>query len=302
MATVRIVDDADYNAIRAKLVTILSNGSGTYGYGQPVVSSPVVEGQTISKEQWDQLRYDILNARIHQDGVTPTVVEAVRGQPIRYAESSPGKQYDTQANTATTNRFNIGPGQFVIDSVNNTTLLTGWKNKVVSTVYVYFPTSDSARWFFNSGGKIRFTSSRIGGSSSPQNSAWSSLLANIGTVSFGGATSGVNFYNLTSTFKTFFSGTQSNPYQYAANAYVIRVKSDVSNNSTGGAKTLTFEVAWEDNYYYTKFGVSSIPDNVDGILSLTVDELRASGTLLPLGTGAFTIARPSYQITSITGS
>jgi len=300
---VRIVDDADYNRIRTKLANIMGSGAGTFGYGQTVVSSTVVEGQTITKEQWDKLRFDILNARIHQDGITPTVVEAVRGQPIRYAESSPAKQYDTQADTSSTNRFQIGSGQFVIESADSQSRLTGWKTKVTSIVTVSFPTADSARWFFNSGGKIRFSSSRVGGSSSPQNSAWSSLLANIGTVSFGAGTPGVNFYLLSSTYQTFFSGTQSAPYQYAANAYVIRVRSDVGNNSNGGARVLTFEVSWEDNYFYSYRGGSAlVPDNVDGILTLTVDELRASGTLLPIGTGAFTVTRPSYSITAISGS
>lgn len=299
----RIIDDADFNRIRTKLAAIMGAGAGSFGYGQSVVSSTVVEGQVITKEQWDQLRFDILNARIHQDGITPTLAEVVRGQPIRYAESSPAKQYDTQADTASTNRFQVGSGQFVIESAGSQTRLNPWLTKVTSIVTVSFPTADSARWFFNSGGKIRFSSSRVGGSGSPQNSSWSSLLSNIGSVSFGANTPGANFYLLTSQYQTFFSGTQSSPAQYAANAYVIRARSDVVNNSNGGARIVTFEVSWEDNYFFSyRGGGALVPDNVDGVLTLTVDELRASGTLLPIGTGAFSIIRPSYTITSISGS
>ena len=299
----RIIDDADFNRIRTKLAAIMGAGAGSFGYGQSVVSSTVAEGQVITKEQWDQLRFDILNARIHQDGITPTLAEVVRGQPIRYAESSPAKQYDTQADTASTNRFQVGSGQFVIESAGSQTRLNPWLTKVTSIVTVSFPTADSARWFFNSGGKIRFSSSRVGGSGSPQNSSWSSLLSNIGSVSFGANTPGANFYLLTSQYQTFFSGTQSSPAQYAANAYVIRARSDVVNNSNGGARIVTFEVSWEDNYFFSyRGGGALVPDNVDGVLTLTVDELRASGTLLPIGTGAFSIIRPSYTITSISGS
>lgn len=299
----RIIDDADFNRIRTKLAAIMGTGASSFGYGQSVISSTVVEGQVITKEQWDQLRFDILNARIHQDGITPALAEAIRGQPIRYAESSPAKQYDTQADTASTNRFEVGSGQFVIESAGSETTLNPWKTKVTAIVAVSFPTADSARWFFNSGGKIRFSSSRVGGSSSPQNSSWSSLLSNIGSVSFGANTPGANFYLLTSQYQTFFSGTQSAPYQYAANAYLIRARSDVVNNSNGGARIVTFEVSWEDNYFYSYRGGSAlVPDNVDGILTLTVDELRAVGTLLPIGTGAFSVIRPSYTITSISGS
>jgi hypothetical protein len=255
----------------------------------------------VTKAQWDNLRFDIFNARLHQDGLSPTIVTATSGQPVRYGAGHPNNQYNTQADTAVANKFNIGTGQFVIESATSATRTTSWNSSLTATVTVTFATADQARYFFNSGSKIRCSSSRIGGSASPQNSSWSNILDTAGTVAFGGNTSGLNFYNLTNSYQTFFNLTSSAPY--SANQYRIEVVSNIADNTIGGATTLTFRVTYSDTYTYTGTGSPSIPDNVDGTLTLTVDELRASGTLQPLGTGPFVITRPtSYSISGISGS
>jgi hypothetical protein len=167
-------------------------------------------------------------------------------------------------------------------------------------VTVTFATADQARHFFNSGSKVRCSSSRTGGTASPQNSSWSNILDSAGTVAFGGNTAVLNFYNLTNSYQTFFTLSSSAPY--TSNQYRIEVVSNVADNSIGGATTLTFRVTYTDTYTYGGGGSPSFPDNVDGTLTLTVDELRASGTLQPLGTGPFVITRPGYSISGISGS
>jgi hypothetical protein len=76
----------------------------------------------------------------------------------------------------------------------------------------------------------------------------------------------------------------------------------VANNVGGTANIVYLTVTFTDSYVYTGSGGTTFPDLVDGTLSIDVSELRASGNLLPNGTGPFTITRPSYSITSITGS
>jgi hypothetical protein len=295
-----VIEAVDYTTIRNKIIGIMGTGAGQSGYGQTLLSSGVAIGNTVTKAQWDSLRYDLLNARIHQDGLVPTIVEATQGQPIRFGAGHPNNQYNTQADTAITNKWNIGSGQFVIDAATSTTRSTSWNTSLSATVTVTFGTADQARYFFNSGSKIRCVSSRTGGTGSPQNSSWSNILDSAGTVAFGGNTSGLNFYNLTNSYQTFYNLTTSAPY--TGNQYRIEVVSNVADNSIGGATQLIFRVTWTDTYTYTGSGGSTFPDNVDGTLSLTVDELRASGTLQPLGTGPFVITRPSYSISGISGS
>lgn len=296
------IEAADYIAIRTKIRGIMGAGSGQSGYGQLVLSDAfsVSSGVTITKEQWDALRYDIINARLHQDGLVPAVVEAVRGQPIRFGAGFPNNQYNSQADTIIEKKWELGVGQFVIDEGTDVTRTTSWSSQISTTCTVTFNTADEARWFFNSGGKIRIAGSRIGGSSTPQNSAWSTLLSTAGVQSFGGNTSGLNFYQLTTSYQTFYLRSASTPY--SSNQYKIEVLCNQADNSVGGANQITLKVSFIDLYAYSGSGSPLIPDNVDGDLTVVIDEIRASGTLQPLGTGPFQLNRPIYSITALTGS
>jgi hypothetical protein len=295
-----IIENADYNQIRTKISQIMGTGFGQSGYGQTIVSGPVATGTNITKAQWDALRFDIVNARIHQDGLTPNIVQAVQGQPIRYGAGHPNNQYDLQANIAVANKFNIGDGQFIVDSATTVTRTADWISNVSTTCQVIFSSADRARWFFNSGGKIRIASSRVGGTASAQNASWSALLASAGVRAFGGATPGINFYNLTNVNQTFYSAVASSAY--AGNTYQIQVRSDVADNTNGGATQVIFTVSFVDAYTYTGSGTTTFPDTVNGTLTVTFDELRASGNLLPIGTGPFTVQRPSYSASPLSGS
>jgi hypothetical protein len=295
-----IIEAVDYNSIRSKIINVMGAGSGQTGYGQTTLSTTVAAGNIVTKEQWDALRYDLLNARIHQDGLVPSIVTPETGQPIRFGTGYPNSQYNAQAELSITNKWNLGSGQFVIDAGTTTVRSSAWVSEVTTTCTVTFNTADQARWFFNSGGKIRVTSSRTGGTGSPQNSTWSSLLATVGTQALGGNNAGVNFYNLTNSYQLFFQSSASSPY--SGNQYRIDVLSNVTNNSIGGATILTFRIRFTDNYTYGGTGGTSFPDTVDGTLSVIIDEIRASGSLQPLGTGPFVLTRPVYGITSLSGS
>lgn len=297
------IEAVDYNVIRNKINLVMGTGIGQLGYGQTVYSADVAESQQITAQQWNLLRYDLFNARVHQDGTSPTIVQATPGSVITFSSANPNNQYNSQADTANVNKFNIGSGQFALDAGASTSRTTSWLSAVSCTCTVTFGSADQARWFFNSGGKIRFTSSRSGGTASAQNSSWSSLLASAGTFEFGAVTpSGVNFYSLNNLVQTFYSASSTG--SYSGNLYTLSAQSNVANNINGGATVIQFTAVWQDSYVYTGSGSSTFPDLVDGTLTLTVDELRASG-VLQNGTGTpgvFSITRPGYSITPITGS
>ena len=303
MAIGDLITDVEYNTIRSKIINVMSTGSGNSGYGQTTFSSNVATGNTVTKAQWDALRYDIYNALIHQTGSAPTITQVAVGDVIRYGASHPNTQYDTLANTATINRFDLGTGQFVTEGLGSQTSSASWYQSVSCTATVTFNTAEQARFFFNSGGKIRFNSSRTGGSSVQQNTAWSNLLASVGTQAFGAVTPTVNFYNLTSTYQQFYSLTASSPY--SANEFKLEAMSNVANNSAGTANVLTFRITWTDGYYDPGPEPSPPPgDLVDGTLAITVDSVRAYGVLQPTGTaGSFEAIGPlPAVITAITGS
>ena len=305
MASGDIISATDYNTIQTKINTVMGTGSGSFGYGQTVNSSQVTVGNTVTKTQWDALRYDIVNALLHQSGVGPTIATVNVGDVIRYGAANPNFQYNTLADTATSNRFNIGSGRFFTQVLQTTSRTSSWTSAVSTTATVTFNTAEQARFFFNSGGKVRFTSSRSGGSSSSQNNSWSNVLTTAGTQALGASGSSVNFYNLTSAYQTFYLVSSSSPY--SANTYRIEASCNVSNNSSGTANILNFRVTWSDAYRDPD-AVAGRPESlnpptdvVDGTLSLTIDELRATGSVQPSGT--FTITGPaSSTLNSISGS
>lgn len=292
---------ADYNSIRNKIIAILGTGSAQKGYGQVLASSAVFPGNVITKAQWDNLRYDILNVKLHQDGLYPAIPEKATTDYIGYGAAHPNTSYETITDQAELAKFNIGPGQAVISTKATQNRTGSWSTQSQCTATVTFLNSNDARYFFNSGGKIRFSSNRTGGSGTAQNGAWTNLLnTTIGTVSFGANTpSVINFYNLTTSYQTFYSLNSSTPY--SANYFRLEALSNCTDptNVNGTASQITFRITWRDDYVDPP-GPTPPPDLVDGTLSLTLEEIKASGTMLPSGT--FTITSPTYSISAISAS
>jgi hypothetical protein len=79
MAIGSTIAAADYVAIQDKAQALLGIGSGSRGYNQTVISSDVVPGNEITKEQWDLLKTDIINILFHQEGALPSIITINRG-------------------------------------------------------------------------------------------------------------------------------------------------------------------------------------------------------------------------------
>lgn len=302
MAIGDFISATDYNTIRTKIINVMSTGSGNFGYGQTTFSSLVSAGNTVTKTQWDALRYDIYNAILHQTGSAASLVQVAVGDVIRYGASNPNTQYDTVANTAVNNRFDLGTGQFVTEAIDSKSFSSSWYQSISATASVTFATAEQARFFFNAGGKIRFASSRSGGSGVAQNTSWSNLLSSAGTQSFVGGPSGINFFSLTSSFQTFSetAGTSA----YTNNKWRLEASCNVANNASGTANVVNFRITWIDAYVDPGPATpENLPpgDLVDGTFTLTVDQVRPSGFLQPSGT--FTTVGPtSTSVSAISGS
>jgi len=339
MAVNDIIKEADYNSIRNKLVNVMGAGSVDYGWGQTskIQSSAVSVGSSVSINDWGKLRYDIINAWIHCFGTTPITAQVAEGYSVRYSNTfvpdigpspstpsntdSPVTQYNSMVDLIIANRFAIGSGQSTDTTDVNTSRSwsipggTSWKSSISAEIKVEFGSATEARYFFNSGGTVRITSSRTATTANAQNNAWTTLLSTAGTKSFGGNTptaglgtmNGTNWYRTTSTDQVWSTSTSSTPY--GSNNYKIFSRCDVASNSTGTAKIGYFIVQFNDGYIDpdTSAGRSETlnppGDNVDGKFEIVVDCLYPSGILVPTGTGNFTITPPTVTFSqAITGS
>lgn len=293
------VTAVDYNTIRDKVVSIMGSGSATRGYGQALQSTAVLPGNTITKAQWDALRYDIINIKVHQDGATPTIATVPANEPIRYGAGNPNTNFNTLIEQAILNRFAIGGGQSILTSKTTATYSSSWSTQASAELTITFANATVARYFFNSGSKIRISALRSGGTSSSQNNAWSNVLTAAGVQSFGGAVPiNNNFYTLTTSYNDNIYYYKSASTPYSSNYYELSAKCNVADNSAGTATEVKIRIVLRDDY--VDLGPPAPGDTVNGNLTISVDELKAAGVLLP--SGDFTIASPTYSLSVITAT
>lgn len=317
-----VIVQADYNSIRNKVIAVLGNGSGNSGYGQQVrlESTAVAEGTKVTINEWANLRFDIINAYKHINGSNPVTAVVADGDTIRYTGSFtpdtgsldvPQKQYDDWANNITANRFTVAGSESATTAVTTSSKNTSWVSQCECVIQFYWANANDARYWFNSGGKIRISASRIGGAGTAQNTSWTSLLSAAGTQLFGGAVpntdtapnDGTNWYRTTNTFQTFYQATASSPY--GSNNYRIQARCvDVPSNSGGTAVSGEIRVLFTDGYVDPDIftGLNNPPgDSIDGTLSVSVSTLFATGIMVPRS-AVFTVTQPIVSIGAVTGS
>ncbi len=284
------IDDINFNTLQDRVQLLLGTGTGSRGYGQTVQSADVFAGNTITAAQWNALRNDILSVRVHQDGNPPPGLTSItKGSPVNYSVIP---NFDNVLSVADSNRFLIASGQSTVSTKGSQSVTATWSTQAQAVLTVTFGTSDQGRYFFNSGGKVRVSGSRTGGSTTSQNNAWTNFLANIGIVSFGAVnTTSVNYYNLTDAYQIYYQNSLSTPY--SANYFRLEAKTNVVDNSGGTATQLDIRITLRDDH--TALGAG--PDSTDGTLSLAIEELKASGSLYP--TGTWNITSPSYSLSAI---
>ena len=292
----------DYNDLRDKILSVLGTGAASYGYGQVYNSSSVtavspserdVNAGVITAAQWDALRYDLANLRLHQTGTdhlagsNPLLVNPTPGSLIGYGATYPLVNFNTMADLAIVERFNLSTTRAELLPGTTITTTSTWSNTISSIVTVTFASAENARYFFNTGCQIRFYLSKTLGSGTTQNAFWTTLLNNIGTLTFGGSV--VYTLNNTTWIKTYQSPSTS--LYISAETYVkIEAQCNVSDNSTGTATSISIKVTLVDTYQdppvLNSGGSSNTPsmfppgDEIDGTLSMVVSNYHAA--LLPL--------------------
>jgi hypothetical protein len=325
----KLIQTADYNNIRTSVSNVVGNGSASTGYGQTVNSRSLSNHELVSQFDWDLLRFDILNARIHQVG-SASLVEINENELISSTTATP---YVTTANTTVSagERFKVAAGEFLTDinkaSTNREygagTTPDTWISEINSIFRVTFTSSNDARYFFNSGGEVRISSSRVNPPSGrshneSQSTSWTTLLSAAGTQAFGGlypavssggvtrpAQTGANYYALTTAWTQFYRRTNTTPYQN--NAYILEARVNVANNTTGTATYIEFRIRFVDGYTDPPSGTGALgfprevgpEDEVDGLFTITLDEKRASSTNFNPITSVLTSANNEFSRNTI---
>jgi hypothetical protein len=288
----------DYNAIQAIINNVMGAGSGTYGWGQTVLSSQVAVNSKVTATQWNNLQTDLQNAYQHITGGIGSLTTA--SSSIKIAES------DRAAYLAMANYTNTYANSLSYSTQSSTQLLqqgvktVAWNGTVTHTVTLTFLNASYARYFFNSGSVIQFTGSLSGYSTTDtsyaKDQSWATLLTNMGTISFGlngtSTTGTVNSIGSTVgyTYCAAHPGTSYNIIQkitsapiYSPNQYDLNVSVDATGT------VVTFTAQFEDlstgslessqgggNPSLPQF---SIDENVEGTLTSSCSAYYASGVV-----------------------
>ena len=299
---------AQYNGVQSRINTILGAGSGANGYGQAMASGQVVVGNTITAAQFDALRTDLNKANNHQSGANAGVGDIAAGQVIGADTSGAAttegfNDYDTATSTIETNRYNIDGGNATVEAGITAARTTTW-NGVISHIFtVDFTDANARRYFFNSGGEIRF-SAALSGQSGAKSNDWSTMLSNMGTITMNytstsasgtGTDTVIGNDELTGTYQTIFTRTGSGVY--AENDYNIAARYEGTGN-----KTLRFRIQFRDDDVGDQQAVTNkgtdgvgtagpaVDESVNGNLSSTIQQLRATGVNVQVATPAYTNA------------
>ena len=303
MATGDIIRAARFNNLQSRIETILGNGTGTDGYGQPVSSEQVnVNDQNflLSVERMNNLYNDMVNARVHQTNSIPTEITEVTINNIVAEETS--EFIDDDGNVTTdpdgaskgfadferlmteieTDKFLIDIDQADSTDVITSQRTTSWNGVLTHIVQVTFTDADARRHFFNSGGAITFRATLTGGSGQKTND-WRTILTNMGTISMNynsttstgsGDTSPtgstIGNYDLTANYQMIFRKNGSAAV-YAENDYNIQAK-EIADNA------IEFLIEFRDDDTGDRTGIGpAVDENVNGTLTSTVGTFRATG-------------------------
>ena len=205
------------------------------------------------------------------------------------------------------NRFS--PASRTSATEDSATYTSTWYSSLTQETTFSWSSESECRAYFNSGGRIGFSASRSGGSSTTQNTNWTDLLSAMGDMyidhdtAFASSGSGQDkgFYELNTGYqelwKKFGSGS------YASN--FIRIDGKV--NSVTNPTVVTLKMVCSDPHAEgSGTGPDGVPGNsddgygndfIDGTFTLN------ARTHTPDASGSgFTIAKPSDSMGSISGS
>ena len=151
------IQAADYNTMVGGdpttaanvLNTVWATGGTANGYGQTPVANVSV-GQLVGAAAWANLTGKTSNCGTHQGSSLSTVITAVTGGSVGYQAN-----IQTNLNTVYSNKLNAAT-----QGTSSPTAVARsgtWSNQLTWTFTSTFANGDAARYFFNSGGQLKFT-------------------------------------------------------------------------------------------------------------------------------------------------
>ena len=309
-----LIQATDYNGFASTTTNgnvnaIWGTGASTYGYGQSTTLSTVSTAGTVTATQWS----DLVN-RISSIGNHTGVTITSRTAPVAGNTISILNNLSTDLSNLYTNRANSASSGATIAPATGTwwqatnTPNSAWT--ITTTHTITFANAAAARYFFNSGGLIKWETSKTS-TGTEADTEWNDLAGTLdGTIYLSGANTAhtingvaytgttksggtgtpttlattTGFYNLTTTPATIYDQfADSSPYT----SDHIRLQASVD----AGGSILTYSTAWINASSATPGSTEIITGGVAGTGPTTVVSYVAPETTYLSNTwGAITIS------------
>ena len=286
----------------ANVNSVWGTGDTEKGYGQAGTLSAVTAGTTITATQWNNFLGRLETIAAHQ-GTSVTDYSTLSAGATIAALAS----VSTDNTNCYNNRNNAAAvGAAISTSVARTSAWagTGGPQTINATMTLTFADANSARYYFNSGGTVRFSFTRTGGTTNDKNSEWTDTCTKVGTIwhsasdshtvagqaltgttkvggsagGAGSAVSNINYYDLTGTPQDLFSQfSDTSPYT----ANYIKVAGSVSGAVITYTCTIADEATDTGNPTHAAPGTDPASlDIVDGTLTWTAEAYQPSTATL----------------------
>lgn len=237
----------EYNAMQSRIASIL--GTTDAGYGLAQLSSSQLIAPTppakllIRAAEINNLRADLLKAIQHQTGedYTTRILAAVipksgdLASDYNRVSTVLFDTYNTMLTKIETGKWDLPrddtTGQSTTSTLSPDTRNAIWNDSIFHVSSAQFTSEQTAKYFFNAGGRLIANVSMVGATpTNDKSGAWATMLNAIGTITIDHATtkvgSGPNptvyntgFYSLTGVYADIFTRQCAAPY--TANTYTL---------------------------------------------------------------------------------
>lgn len=280
----------------ANINTIWGVGNGDRGYGQTTTLTAVTAGDTVTATQWSTLIARLNSILTHQSGSGSGITSPVAGSIITAISSLSGNittAYNNRAN------FNNTRSSVTSDSTRNGTWSSSSPTSFSQVRTVTFSSADTARYFFNAGGRLQLRLTATGSAGTTKESNWVTLInSNLTAMNLDfttsartgtGATlttngSAIGYWDLTTSNQTLIRLTEDTA-PYTANYLDILCRVAGAAGSNGGLGTqVIFTVNYVDD------SSDSFNDSVNLTINCRVDVYKPEAVNLTDVVGSVTIA------------
>ena len=265
-----LIQAADYNGFVStatpNLNQIWSTGSGDSGYGQTALSNVNV-GDTIDDSGWASLINNINSAAAHQGTSITAISPPSAGDIIQFYSA-----LSTNLNSVNSGRLNAA--NVGTDITGTGTRTADWGgaigiSTVTSTVTLTFASENQARYFFNAGGTIRLSCSRTGAATTPQDTIWTTLCTDVGTLVLPAVNTTQIINGSTFTGFTKVGGGGLSPDIYDRQGYY---------QLTGSAQTLFRQLSGSGVYTNDNITVTATRTTTTVVLNVVFNDLTDGGS------------------------